>query len=99
MADEMDDLARMFGAKIVGQVPDVGGGAPGAAYLAKIYQARMREIGGQRQGGPAAQATARTLAVPTSETVFQALAELAQLVNTGTGRAVTPAEVATGLLS
>ncbi len=99
MADEMDDLAKRLGAKIVGQVPDAGGGAPAAAWLAKIYQARMREIGGQQSGEPTAQVTVRVLEVPVSETVVQALKELAQRVNTRTGRAVTPAEVATGLLS
>ena len=98
MADDLDDIAELLGATVVGQVPDVGGGALAAAYLAKVYQARMRHIGGQRAGEPAAQATDRSLEVPVSESVIHALTELAELVRTRTGRVVTPAEVATGLL-
>ena len=40
----MEEIAQRLGAKIVSQVPDVGGGALAAAHLAKLYQSRMEEL-------------------------------------------------------
>jgi hypothetical protein len=46
MPYDIEAIARLLGAKIVGQIPDVGGGPPAAVYLAKVYQARMEALRG-----------------------------------------------------
>ena len=40
----LDEIARSLGARIIGAVPEVGGGQLGAAHLARIYQDRMAEV-------------------------------------------------------
>lgn len=40
-------LAALLGAKIVGQVPDVGGGALGMAWLAHILHRQLTPIQGE----------------------------------------------------
>ncbi len=72
-----------MGAKIVGRVPDVGGGAFGAAHLAHIYQQRMAEV--------RAEELARGLAIR-AETMHK-LAEMAKKASTPE-RPVTPMEMA-----
>ncbi len=44
---EIREIAKLFRAKIIGEVSEVAGGALGAAQLGKIYQARMAELRGK----------------------------------------------------
>ncbi|SRR5713101_8616511 len=98
MAKDLEDIAKLLGANIVGQIPDVGGGALGAVHLAKIYQARMQEIEGQKPSHPGNETSARNLGIPVSENTFQALSELAELLSTPQQK-VSPIQVAAGLLT
>jgi hypothetical protein len=95
MADEIEELARLLGAKIVGQVPDAGGGVLGAAHLAKVYQARMTEIQAAPARTPKGEGV--LLEIPISEAAAQALAELAAVVSKP-GRRRSPGEIARALL-
>jgi hypothetical protein len=55
VARDIDTIAGRLGAKVVAQVPEVGGGAFGAARLARIIeQLRSRLVPGQgkRAGRP-----------------------------------------------
>ncbi len=55
MAKDIEKIAQRLGAKVVCQVPDVGGGAFGMARLAGIIaalQARLQPGQGQRPGRP-----------------------------------------------
>jgi hypothetical protein len=98
MAAEIEEIARLLGARIVGQMPDAGGGAPGAAALAGVYQARMSAIREQAGGRPAAPDSVHVLEVPVSDTVARALSESAEFISTA-GEPITPTMVATALLS
>jgi hypothetical protein len=80
MAEEMEDIAKLLGAQIVGEVPDVGGGALGAAHLAKFYAARMLQVR-QPQPGPDAEGRKdRHLELCLSAVTVQSLADLAHLL-------------------
>jgi hypothetical protein len=46
---EIEKIARLMGAKIAGELPDVGHGATGATHLARFYQLRMEELRTQDQ--------------------------------------------------
>ena len=48
MAKNRDTLAKLLGAKIVGEVPDVTGGAFGMAHLAHILHQRLTPSRGER---------------------------------------------------
>src|SRR5581483_10624283 len=50
MAKNREKLARLLGAKMVGQVPDVGGGAFGMARLAHVMHERLTPSQGERPG-------------------------------------------------
>lgn len=55
MVKNIEEIAERLGAERVGQVPDVGGGAYGAARLARIIetlQARLVPGQGLRAGRP-----------------------------------------------
>lgn len=57
MAKSIEDLAKLMGATIVAQLPDVGGGMPGAAFYAEFFRRRqeeLRRIDGQQPEPPAA---------------------------------------------
>jgi hypothetical protein len=64
MTEDLEEVAKLLGAEIVGQVPDVGRGVLGAARLAKIYQARTQEICRRLQESPTDPAPAQLLTVP-----------------------------------
>jgi hypothetical protein len=97
MAKNIDKLAELLGAERVGQVPDVGGGAFGAARLAKILQARLEPAQGQRPGRPTDASWTRHPKVPMSEATERKLAELAERISTPE-RKVSPMQVAAQLL-
>jgi hypothetical protein len=97
MAKNIAKLAELLGAERVGQVPDVGGGAFGAARLAKILQARLEPTQGQRTGRPTDARWTRYSKVPMSEATERKLAELAERISTPEHK-VSPMQVAAQLL-
>ena len=52
MAQNREKLAELLGAKIVGEIPDVGGGAFGMARLAQLLHQRLIPSQGERPGRP-----------------------------------------------
>src|SRR5437764_6934509 len=97
MAKNRERLAELLGAKIVGEVPDVGGGAFGMARLAHILHQRLTPSQGERPGRPTNPAWAVRPKVPMSEATAQKLAQLAEAMSTPE-RKVSPMQVAAQLL-
>src|SRR5688572_12295113 len=97
MAKNIKNLAQLLGAEIVSQVPDVGGGAFGAARLAQIIRSRLQPSQGQRPGRPTDPAWVHRPKVPMSDATQRKLARLAELASTPE-RKVTPMQVAAQLL-
>jgi hypothetical protein len=91
MAKNIRAIAERLGAEIVGPVPDVGGGAFGAARLAQVVAAlrqRPREQA-EPSRGPAE--------VPLSEAAIRKLTRLAEQASTPE-RKVSPMQVAARLI-
>ncbi|MEX2142407.1 MAG: hypothetical protein WD894_24275 [Pirellulales bacterium] len=97
MAKNVDKLARMMGARIVGKVPDVGGGAFGAARLAKVLHTRLQPQIGIRPGRPSDPDWTLSRKVPMSPTTLEQLKDLANQVS-DENRKVSPMQVAAQLL-
>jgi hypothetical protein len=100
MAKDIDKFAARLGARVVCQVPDVGGGAFGMARLAAIIaelQARLQPGQGQRPGRPTDANWVHHPKVPMSDHTQRALERLAELVSTP-GRKVSPMQLAAQLL-
>ncbi len=97
MAKNIQKLAEKLGAEIVGQVPDVGGGAFGAARLAEILRQRLEPAPGRRPGRPTYAGWDRRPKVPMSSRTEAKLAQLAGLASS-TERKVSPIQVAAQLL-
>ncbi len=97
MAKNVQEIARRLDATVVDEVPDVGGGAFGAARLARILQARLQPSRGQRPGRPTDPSWALHPKVPMSEDTMRKLTELADQVSTSE-RQVSPMQVAAQLL-
>ncbi len=97
MARNIEQLAKKLGAEIVGQVPDVGGGAFGAARLRDILRQRLEPSSGRRFGRPTDPSWDRRPKVPMSTRTETKLAELASLAS-GPERKVSPMQVAAQLL-
>ena len=100
MADNIRKLSKLLGAKVVGKVPQTGGGAFGAARLARCVadlQARLAPSNGRRPGRPTDATWARRAKVPMSEGTAQKLADLARKASTPQRR-VSPMQVAAQLL-
>ena len=97
MAKNVQKVAEAMGAKVVGRVPDVGGGAFGAARLATLLQRRLEPGRGQRPGRPTDSTWTRHPKVPMSEDVERKLIALAREVSTPQRR-VSPMQVAAQLL-
>lgn len=97
MAKNREKLAALLGAKIVGQVPDVGGGAFGMARLAQLLHRRLTPSQGERPGRPTDASWVRRPKVPMSEDTYQILAEIAEAMSTSE-RKVSPMQVAAHLL-
>jgi hypothetical protein len=74
-------------------VPDVGGGAFGAARLCEILRQRLEPASGRRPGRPTDPGWDRRPKVPMSSGTETKLAELARLAS-GPGRKVSPMQVA-----
>jgi len=97
MAKNREKLAALFGAKIIGQVPDVGGGAFGMARLAHILHEQLTPSQGERPGRPTNPRWVRRPKVPMSAATTRKLAQLAHALSTPQ-RKVSPMQVAARLL-
>jgi len=100
MAKNIKRIADGLGAKIVGPVPDTGGGAFGAARLAHIMeslQARLVPGQGKRAGRPSDATWVRHPKVPMSEATRERLRLLAERASDG-GRKVSPMQIAAQIL-
>jgi hypothetical protein len=101
MARTIERVAEMLGATVVGQVPETGGGAFGAARLGKLVaslQARLEPGAGRRPGRPADASWVHHSKVPMSEETVRKLVRLAELASTPERR-VSPMQVAAQLLA
>jgi hypothetical protein len=100
MAKNIRRIAKGLGAKVVGQVPDTGGGAFGAARLSRIVdglQARLVPGQGQRAGRPSDSSWVRHPKVPMSEETERRLTRLAEQASTERRR-VSPMQVAAQII-
>lgn len=97
MAKNREKLAALLGAKIVGEVPDVGGGAFGMARLARILHERLTPSQGDRPGRPTNPQWVHRPKVPMSEATVEKLTRIAETLS-GPERKVSPMQVAAQLL-
>jgi hypothetical protein len=97
MAKNREKLAELLGAKLVGEVPDVGGGAFGMARLAHLLHERLTPGQGERPGRPTDPTWLVRPKVPMSEGTAKKLAEIAEALSTPE-RKVSPMQVAAQLL-
>ena len=100
MVDNIEKIAAGLGARMVGKVPKTGGGAFGAARLARIVasmQARLVPGQGRRPGRPTDANWVCHPKVPMSTATRQRLSRLAEQASTG-GRKVSPMQIAAQIL-
>jgi hypothetical protein len=100
MATNIKSIAERLGAGVVGQVPEAGGGAFGAARLAHLVaslQARLVPGRGKRSGRPSDASWVRHPKIPISRATEQRLIRLAERASTGR-RKVSPMQVAAQIL-
>src|SRR5271155_1715286 len=100
MVKNIEKIAAGLGAKVVCQVPNTGGGAFGAARLAKIVetiQGRLVPGQGLRPGRPTDASWVRHPKVPMSDATRQRLTRLAEQSSPG-GRKVSPMQIAAQIL-
>src|SRR5262245_48285057 len=99
MADTFRETAEKLGAEYVGDVPEVGSGAFGAALLAKILQERLEPGQGKRPGRPTdPRWTYRHRHVPMSAETLRNLDLLVEQINRRSARKVSKTQVAAVLL-
>ena len=97
MAIDPQEFARMLGAKIAGEIPDVGGGPFGMARLARILHESLTPSQGERPGRPTNPNWTSRCKVPMSEATFRNLTQLAEKMSTP-DRKISPMQVAAQLL-
>jgi hypothetical protein len=100
MAKNIQRIADGIGARVVGQAPDTGGGAFGAARLARIVgelQSRLTPGQGLRAGRPSVASWVRHPKVPMSRETEQRLIRLAENASTDK-RKVSPMQLAAQIL-
>jgi len=100
MAKNICRIAGRLGAKVVTRLPDVGGGAFGAARLAAVVETlRRRLVPGQglRAGRPTDPNWIHRPKVPMSEATERLLTRLAEQASTA-GRKVSPMQLAAQIL-
>ena len=97
MAKNIERLAQKMGAEVVTELPDVGGGAFGAARLSAILRQRLEPGRGKRPGRPTSVEWDRRPEIPMSVETEEHLEQLAALVSSS-GRQVSPMQVAAHLL-
>jgi hypothetical protein len=91
------EFADLFGAKIVGAVPEVADGPFSIARLAHIMHRRLTPSRGQRPGRPTDSSWEDRPKVPMSHATQRRLAEIAAEISTPE-RSVSPMQVAAQLL-
>jgi hypothetical protein len=100
MAKNIDNIAGQLGAKVIGQVPETGGGAFEATRLACIVeQLRSRLVPGKgrRAGRPTDARWVRHPKVPMSAATERQLTRLAQRASTP-GHKISPMQLAAKIL-
>ncbi len=97
MAKNVAKIAELVGGTVVGQVPNVGGGAFGMARLAGILQQRLEPGQGKRPGRPTDSSWIHRPKVPMSALTARKLKLLAKQAS-ASGRKVTATQVAAQLL-
>jgi hypothetical protein len=100
VARNIDQIARRLGAKVVARVPESGGGAFGAARLARIVealQARLVPGQGPRAGRPSDTSWVRHPKVPMNAATEERLVRLAEQAS-ASGRKVSPMQLAAQIL-
>jgi hypothetical protein len=100
MVKTIEKIAAGLGAKVVGKMPHTGGGAFGAARLARIVetiQGRLEPGQGIRPGRPTDASWVRHPKVPMSDATRQRLTLLAEQVS-ASGRKVSPMQIAAQIL-
>jgi hypothetical protein len=97
MAKNRATLAKLFGAKFIGEIPDVGGGAFGMARMAHILHEQLTPSQGQRPGRPTNPRWSSRPKVPMSAATTRKLAKLAEALSTH-DRKVSPMQLAAQLL-
>lgn len=100
MAKNIDTIASRLGAKVIAQVPEVGGGAFGAARLARMLEqlrSRLVPSQGRRTGRPTKVKWVRHLKVPMSAATERRLTCLAERASTSE-RKISPMQLAAQIL-
>ena len=100
MARNIETIAGRLGARVITEVPEGGGGAFGAARLARVIeQLRSRLVPGQgrRAGRPTEAEWVRHPKVPMSEATERRLVRLAREASTS-GRKISPMQLAAQIL-
>jgi hypothetical protein len=97
MPIDPQEFAKMLGAEIVGEVPDVGGGPFGMARLAHLMHEVLTPSRGERPGRPTNPNWVTRCKVPMSDATLQRLTELATEMSTAE-RKISPMQVAAQLL-
>ena len=100
MAKNLRRIAEQLGADLRGPLPETGGGAFGAARLARLVdalQSRLKPGRGRRPGRPTDASWVHHPKVPMTEATRRKLALLAKQAGR-TGRKVTPMQIAARLL-
>jgi hypothetical protein len=97
MPTNPQEFADLLGAKLIGEVPDVGGGPFGMARLARLMHQRLTPGQGERPGRPTDSIWESRPKVPMSEATRRRLAEIAEALSTPQ-RQVSPMQLAAQLL-
>ena len=97
MAKNVQNIAGLLGAEKIGQLPEIGGGAFGAARMAKLLHDRLTPGKGRRPGRPTDPAWVKHPKVPMTEATIRKLNDLAEQISTPQ-RKVSPMQVAAQVL-
>jgi len=97
MTTKRERLADLLGARIIGQVPDVGGGAFGMARLMQHLHERLTPSSGERPGRPTDAGWVVRPKVPMSRATQHKLKALAKSMSQE-GRKVSAMQLAAHLL-
>ncbi len=100
MARNVDKIAKGLGARIMTQIPEIGGGAFGAARLAEIVEqlrSRLIPTKGLRTGRPTDARWELRPKVPMTEETERRLIRLAEEASTA-GRKISPMQLAAMIL-
>ncbi len=100
MAKNINLIAERLGARVIGRVSESGGGAFGAARLAKNIEsvkARLVPGEGKRAGRPSDPSWVRHPKIPMSDATRQRLLRLAERAS-AEGRKISPMQIAAQIL-